>query len=120
MFFHGEYKPEDRYTFVRNTDLIHNIYKDGNMMLAMGNKYYDGLIFYIPQLCMKGSFMGEKCTEKGIGFECDPFEEDFAKCIVNYYEHIDFTHFKHQCDKEINGLVDEYNNGKRLCNKIFS
>ena len=46
MFFHGDYKPEDRYTFVRNTDLIHNIYKDGNMMLAMGNKYYDGLIFY--------------------------------------------------------------------------
>ena len=64
MFFHGEYKPEDRYTFVRSTDLIHNIYKDRNMMLAMGNKYYDGLIFYIPQLCMKGSFMGEKCAEK--------------------------------------------------------
>lgn len=120
VFFHGEYKPEDRYTFVRSTDLIHNIYKDRNMMLAMGNKYYDGLIFYIPQLCMKGSFMGEKCAEKGIGFECDPFEKDFAKRIVNYYEHIDFTHFKHQCDKEINGLVDEYNNGKGLCNKIFS
>ena len=26
VFFHGEYKPEDRYQFVRQTDIIHNIY----------------------------------------------------------------------------------------------
>ena len=58
VFFHGEYVPEDRYQFILNTDLIHNIYYDGNTMLAMGNKYYDGIIFGIPQLCMQGSFMG--------------------------------------------------------------
>lgn len=120
VFFHGEYKPEDRYEFVRTTDLVHNIYNNANALLAMGNKYYDGLIFYVPQLCMKGSFMGEKCTEKGVGFECDPFDENFANNVANYYKHIDFRHFKEQCDKELTDLVDEYNDGKRLCNKIFS
>lgn len=114
IFFHGEYKPEDRYAFVRSTDLIHNIYKDGNTMLAMGNKYYDGLIFYLPQLCMKGSFMGEKCTENGIGLECDPFEDDFADKIYSYYKALNTANFYNSCDKELEKVLCEYGNGKNV------
>lgn len=120
VFFHGEYKPEDRYTFVRNTDLIHNIYKDNNMMLAMGNKYYDGLIFYIPQLCMKGSFMGENCSEKGIGLECDPYDSDFKEKIYMFFNALNYTKFRNRCDEELTRVVNEYNDAKELCRRILS
>jgi hypothetical protein len=68
VFFHGEYKPQDRYVFVRRTDLIHNIYNDHNMMLAMGNKYYDAAIFRIPLLSIRGSFMAITLKRRILGF----------------------------------------------------
>ena len=59
VVFHGEYNPKERYRFVQNTDVIHNIYSESeNMMSALSNKFYDGVIFYKPLLCMEGSFMG--------------------------------------------------------------
>lgn len=107
IFFHGEYRPEDRYQFVCNTDLIHNIYKDDNMMLAMGNKYYDGIIFYIPQLCFQGSFMGQKCTKNEIGLECDPYSEQFTQSIYDYISGITKDDFMKSCDKALIDVLQE-------------
>ena len=120
VFFHGEYKPEDRYQFVRNTDLIHNIYKDNNMMLAMGNKFYDGLIFYVPQLCLKGSFMGEKCTKAGIGLACDPFCENFTEKIFDYYKDLNQNVFIECCNDILIGVMKEYDEGKQFIRETFS
>lgn len=120
VFFHGEYKPEDRYQFVRNTDLIHNIYKDNNMMLAMGNKFYDGLIFYVPQLCLKGSFMGKKCTKAGIGLECDPFCETFTEKIFDYYKDLNQDVFIECCNDILIGVMKEYDEGKQFIRETFS
>lgn len=121
VFFHGEYKPEERYEFVRNTDIIHNIYFDNNTMLAMGNKYYDSAVFYIPQICMKGSFMGKMSEKAGIGFECDPYDDNFMNKLYAYYNNINFTHFKNNCDDELKRVREEFNKGcfiiKELCNK---
>lgn len=111
VFFHGEYRPSDRYEFAENTDLIHNIYKDRNMMLAMGNKYYDGIIFRIPQLCMKDSFMGKKCTQNGIGFECDPYDEDFCDKIYAYYCGLFNSVFEKNCDEELAAVLLQLKEG---------
>ena len=89
-------------------------------MLAIGNKYYDGLIFYIPQLCMRGSFMGEKCTENGVGFECDPFDDDFSDAIYNYFGKIESLSFRRSCDKELEKVMKEFDEGKKLCRAIFT
>lgn len=118
VFFHGEYTPEQRYEFVRNTDLIHNLYRDGNTMLAMGNKYYDGVIFYLPQLCMNGSFMAEKAKKADVGFECDPCEEDFCNKVYNYYSALDKSEFLKNCNKELEKILDEYKNGCDFINRM--
>ncbi len=118
VFFHGEYKPEDRYEFVKNTDIIHNIYKDANMMLAMGNKYYDGAIFRIPQICMKGSFMGETATNHSIGFECDPYKESFTDDIYNYYISLGKEKFNQNCNNEVNRFMTEYETGCKTIKNI--
>lgn len=119
VFFHGEYKPEERYSFILSTDIIHNIYLDNNTMLAMGNKYYDGIIFKIPQICMKDSFMGKISEKAKIGFMCNPYESDFLDQIYNYYDNLNHEMFKQFCDKELERVMIEYNLGVKLQKELY-
>lgn len=119
VFFHGEYIPEDRYEFVKNTDIIHNLYLDSNMLRAMANKYYDGLIFRIPQICFPDSQMAEMCKLYGVGISLDPRNLDFCNRLYNYYISIDRTLFNANCDKELNRVVDEYNKGVEVVHDRF-
>lgn len=118
VFFHGEYTPEERYEFVKNTDLIHNIYYDSNTLLAMGNKYYDGIIFRIPQLCVAGSFMGELCQKNSTGLQCDPYSESFTEDVYQYYENIDKQAFEKSCDLELQRILSEYTYGSEMIKNI--
>lgn len=118
VYFHGEYKPEERYEFVRNTDIIHNVYMDENMMLAMGNKYYDATIFYIPLMSMKGSFMAVKAKEARIGFEVNPYEDDFLDKLFEVYGSLDRNEFKKNCDKELQRVLVEYKLGSDLIKRL--
>ena len=120
VFFHGEYTPEQRYEFVRQTDIIHNIYCDANTTLAMGNKYYDGIIFKIPQLCMTNSFMAQKVTEYDIGFECTPSDQNFTDKIYDYYTGIDLDKFEHNCDIELQRVLCKYAAGKAIIQSSLS
>lgn len=120
VFFHGEYQPEERYLFVRNTDLIHNIYDEPNMMSAMSNKYYDSIIFYIPLLSMKGSFMAENAEKARIGFSVNPWETDFTDKLYKSYQHFDRKEFEKNCDAEIDRIIKEYKAGADYIQKITS
>lgn len=111
IFFHGEYVPADRYQFILHTDLIHNIYFDNNTLLAMGNKFYDGIIFRIPQICMPGSFMAEMCEKYGVGIALDPNNEKFADKLAEYYKSLRSGTFKESCIKVLSIILDEYNKG---------
>lgn len=111
IYFHGEYKPEERYEFLKTTDIIHNIYKDMNMLLAMGNKFYDGIVFRIPQICMPESFMGEMCEKYGVGASLSPFDESFADDLADYYYSINHNQFKNSCRLLLSSILDEYSKG---------
>lgn len=119
IFFHGEYMPEDRYEFVRNTDLIHNVYFDANTLRAMGNKYYDGIIFRIPQICFPGSQMSMMSNKAEVGVSLDPRDRDFCDKLHDYYYSIDRAKFNQHCDKELERVMEEYNEGRSLIFSIF-
>lgn len=118
IYFHGEYIPKERYEFVRNTDIIHNIYCDANTMIAIGNKYYDGIIFRIPQLCMNGSFMGETVEKNGVGLQCDPANEQFCNIIYDYYTKINKEEFKKNCDDTLISILDEIDKNIKIITNI--
>lgn len=120
VFLHGEYEPCERYDFACKTDIIHNSYYDNNMMLAMGNKYYDGIIFRIPLLCMSGSYMAERCTKRGVGFAFDPHDLNYADEIYQAYKKTDFNEFDANCDKELQNVLDEYRTGCSRIQSIFN
>lgn len=111
IFFHGEYVPSDRYKFILQTDIIHNIYLDSNTLLAMGNKFYDSIIFRIPQICTPGSFMAEMCDKYGVGIAIDPDNKNFANILAEYYSSIDPAKFKEACSIALSIILDEYNKG---------
>lgn len=114
VYFYGEYKPEDRYEFVKNTDIIHNIYDDSNMMYATSNKYCDGAIFRIPQICTKGSYMGEKVEEHGVGCAVNMDSATLADDIYTYYNSIEKNKFKADCEKLENIIIEDYENTVKL------
>lgn len=120
VFFHGEYTPEQRYDFAQKTEIIHNMFGDKNMMVAMSNKYYDGVIFHIPQLCMPGSVMGKRAETAGIGFCCDPLQEDFADRVYEYYHTLDRGSFCASCNKEMSRILSEYEQGCQVIRRAVS
>lgn len=118
IFFHGEYQPQDRYEFVKSADIIHNIYNDSNMMLAMSNKYYDGCIFYLPQICMEGSFMGNSVERYGIGWAVNPYDADFTEKLYQKYQDLDRDAFFRRCDDRLATVLQEYQSGQEIIKNL--
>ena len=115
VFFHGSYSPGEQDQFAKKIDIIHNIYSNTeapSQLFAMTNKYYDGLIYRLPQLCMCGSYMGENVHSKGLGLICDPEDPQFADEVWQYYQELDVAKFSDCCDKELERIILEYNEGK--------
>ena len=119
VIFHGEYMPLDRYEFVKSTDIIHNIYLDSNTMRAMGNKYYDGLIFRIPQVCFPNSQMSIMSEAAGVGIPLDPRDEEFCNKLYTYYTNLNRTLYNKCCDIELNRVLREYSMGRQKLLDIF-
>lgn len=120
VFFHGEYKPEDRYRFVRQTDVIHNIYTAKTSVDAMTNKYYDGIIFRIPQICMSDTFMGSAALRSQVGITADPYAPDFSERLWNYYQNLDRAAFDTSCDRELTRVLTEYQNGTAVIRQFVN
>lgn len=116
--FHGEYTPEQRYEFVRQTDIIHNVFNNDNMMIAMGNKYYDAAIFYIPLMSMKGSYMAETARKAAIGFDANPYDDNFTDKLFEEYTKLDRAAFRINCDKELERVLLEYNTGSAVVKNL--
>lgn len=120
VFFHGEYKPEDRYRFARQTDVIHNVYGYAASKDAMTNKYYDSIIFRIPQLCLPGSFMASEAERSGTGIALDPADGDFADKLYTYCQNLPTDTFRACCDKELDRILAEYYAGTEMLKRMFT
>lgn len=113
VFFHGQYMPEDRYNFAANTELIHNLYDCGNTTgNAMGNKYYDGIIFEIPQLCTDGSYMGKEVVDHRVGIVVDLDDKKMGDQVFNYYQSLDWPQFEKDCASALSEVLEEQNRAK--------
>ena len=121
VFFHGEYKPDDRLLFAKETDLIQNAQDyDEITKNAVSNKFYDGPIFYIPQLCTKQSYMGS-CLEKyGIGLPIDVDNDDFITTVFEYLKDLDSLTFSKRCDDFIESVLEEYRRGLEVLDKVLN
>ena len=120
VFFHGSYYNGERPFFAADTDLIHNVYEnDFATKGAMGNKYYDGIQFKIPQLCTAGSIMGEMVSEKGLGLAIDYSKPGFAEAIFDYLQDIDYALFDEACAKELRSVEKDNERANEAILRFF-
>lgn len=118
--FFGEYEEKDKYDFIKNTDILYNLYNiTGTEGMAMGNKFFDGVMFYIPQICTRGSFMGENAEKYGVGKAIEPDSPNFCDDIYTYYNSIDKNTFINSCDKLTEQIMNEYNSvAEKIKNRL--
>lgn len=120
VFFHGEYKPHERIEFARNTDLIQNAQDyDEITKNAVSNKFYDGAIFYIPQICTNISYMGQCLELYHIGLPSNMDDNNLADTLFNYISCLNYEEFKKNCDEYINVVIKEYKEGINILKALF-
>lgn len=120
VFFHGPYVPEERALFAAEAEMVHNLYdNDPTMKYAVSNKFYDAVMFRLPQLCNKGSHMGSLVEREGVGFACDPRDPRFADDILAYFENVPWMQFEERCDDVLNRTQAEYAAGVQMLQRIL-
>lgn len=113
VYFHGAYMPVQRYEFAKNTDLIHNVYDCGYTTgNAMGNKYYDGIIFGIPQICTEGSHMGDVISARKVGIVVSLEDNAIADKIWGYYQNMNWSDFETNCTSALDIVLSEQQTDK--------
>lgn len=109
VHFHGAYLPNERYAFAVETDVLLNAYEnDATTIHAMGNKFYDGIALYLPQLCNAGSYMGSRVAQSKVGLAADPFSEGYGELINAYYQSIAWGEFEANCDSALSIVIAEH------------
>ena len=110
IFFGGKYSQEQRYAFAKKADLLINIFENNfkNSNPIMSNKYYDGVFFRIPQICIRDSFMGELVRKQEVGF-VERIENITPTNLINYYFSIDEKRFNEKCELLLNEIKSNHN-----------
>ena len=120
VFYHGEYMPEEREGFSKVSDIIDNLYdNDAVMTNAVANKYYDGLLFHIPQICNKGSYMAALVEKANVGITVDVNTDAFLDEIYRYVISLDYIRFCDNCEKELSRIYDEIELSNRIIRACF-
>ncbi len=118
VFFEGEYDSSCKNDIVLKTDIIHNINDNEAAKPSVSNKYYDGLIFKKPQLCMEGTYMGALVEKNGTGLSVNPFDADFTDKIYGYYSALGGNEFAENCSKQLGNIIKENSIAEELLKNI--
>jgi hypothetical protein len=108
--FTGEYDNLEKPQLLEDADILNNCYKIRNEMkvkYAISNKYYDGLIYKIPQLVETGTYKHEKVEGIKVGIGLDAENKNFADDLYNYYFSLQGSSFNDNCEKELISIINQ-------------
>lgn len=108
--FTGKYDNSEKKNLLKNADILNNSYKSSKVMeikYAISNKYYDGLIYRIPQLVETDTFKCEKVENLGVGIGLNESAKNFANKLYEYYFKIDEKTFNENCEKGLKSIIKD-------------
>lgn len=117
--FTGLYTEDQKPKFYEEADFIVNCYDihlGSEILYALSNKYYDGLIYHIPQLSEDKTFKGGLVEKNKVGIAWRPEEGKLKKRLMNFYYSIDEENFNKTCVDKMENYYIEY---KRYTEKII-
>lgn len=110
--FTGTYDNRDKEALLQNADILNNAYgyEDGEditpLKYAVSNKYYDGIIYHIPQIVEPGDYKAHIVEKNGVGVSIAP-DENLGDRLYEYYQSIDEENFDVFCEKALAQVIRE-------------
>lgn len=110
VYFTGKYNNNDKAKLLAEADIINNSYgtsKKNEVLYAISNKYYDGLIFGIPQLVENNTYKSKRAENLKIGIGLELNNKNFADELYKYYFSIDEVYLNDSLEKELHLVLNE-------------
>lgn len=119
--FYGKYNPNNLLEFAKNTDVLFNCYPNNSIQKqALTCKMYEGIVFNIPQIVAKNSFMDKYLTENNyIHFSIDESSFDWKE-FLDFYKKTTSEILKLSGEKIINKINNDNNIFKSRLLEAFS
>lgn len=111
VIFTGAYDNSEKEKLLENADILNNCYgyakNAGNKLkYAVSNRFYDGMIYHIPQLVESNGYKTEWARKTGLGvnFAAD---NEFADTLYEYYMKIETEQFDRACERVLHQVLTE-------------
>lgn len=98
----GKYDSKKKRELLLGADMIINMNTasfNGKRLTA--NKFYDGLLYKLPQVARVDEYTGALVTCKELGVALDFWDGDFADKLYEYYQNMDIEEFTRKADAEL-------------------
>lgn len=121
--FTGAYNNADKEELLKEAHILNNCYgytqNAGNKLkYAVSNRFYDGMIYHIPQLVEPEGYKPAWANTAGIGVALPP-DAGFADKLYEYYQKIDARSFDLACNVELQRVIDEDNRYVEMIDKFI-
>jgi len=115
IVFTGAYDNANKASLLQDAQILNNCYgyikgAGNKLKYAVSNRFYDGMIYRIPQLVEPEGYKSDWARQSGIGINLG-LDENFADRLYDYYETIDEERFNLSCDNTLKDVLledDEY------------
>lgn len=111
ILFTGTYSNFAKQSLLANAHILNNCYgyskNAGNKLkYAVSNRFYDGIIYHIPQLVEPEGYKSKWAISSGVGISFPP-DAEFADKLYQYYQAIDHDKFDMRCRNELLKILED-------------
>lgn len=110
--FTGAYDNSDKMKLVESAAFLNNCYggRDGDeLRYAISNRFYDGLVYHIPQIVESGGYKAGETDRLGVGLGVIP-TSDLPDKMYQYYQELDEEKFNKSCNEALAEIIAEDDN----------
>ena len=113
VIFTGSYNNSMKEELLYDADILNNCYgyKDytsNEVKYAVSNRFYDGILYHIPQLVEREGFKAKWTIETKVGINLD-INSDLGDNLYDYYYSLDEEAFNKACEEIKNKVIEEDN-----------
>lgn len=113
VIFTGAYDNSRKAELLNDAGILNNCYgyseNSGNKIkYAVSNRFYDGLIYHIPQLVEPGGYKATVVEQYGVGI-ASLSDKGFTDRLYQYYTSINRADFDGKCDSALEEVLAEDN-----------
>lgn len=111
VVFTGAYNNSEKARLLNDAAILNNCYgyvhgAGEKIKHSVSNRFYDGIVFHIPQLVEPDGYKEKWINACNIGTSLNP-ESEFADYLYDYYQKINPSEFDSECDRVLEEILKE-------------